>query len=116
MQRTRRARLRSSQAIARAEAVATRADHRDWAAARRERTRQLIELGGLVHKAGLVELVDDDRATLLGALLELAGRLRDGEAHGDVVAVSPEHLRARWRHAGLRAFHAEREAAKADPA
>jgi len=63
-----------------------------------------------VHKAGLVELVDDDRATLLGALLELAARLRDGEAHGDVVAVSLEHLRARWRHAGLRAFHAERGA------
>jgi hypothetical protein len=116
MQRTRRARRRSSQAIARAEAVAARSDHRDWAAARRARTRQLIELGGLVHKAGLVELIKDDRATLLGALLELAGRLRDGEAQGDGEAVSPEHLCARWRHAGLRAFHAEREAAKADPA
>ena len=110
MQRTRRARLRSSQAIARMEAVAARADHRDWAAARRERTRQLIELGGLVHKAGLVELMDDDRATLLGALLELAGRLRDGEAQRDADAVSSGHLCARWRHAGLRAFHAEREA------
>lgn len=116
MQRTRHAWLRSSQAIARAEAIAARSDHRDWAAARRERTRQLIELGGLVHKAALVELVDDDRATLLGALLELAGRLREGEAQGDVEAVSAEHLQARWRHAGLRAFHAEREAAKADPA
>ena len=42
---------------------------RDWAKARRERTRHLIELGGLVQKAGLVELVDDDRATLLGAFL-----------------------------------------------
>nr|WP_237181061.1 conjugal transfer protein TraD [Roseomonas haemaphysalidis] len=108
--------MRSSQAIARAGAAAARGDHRDWAAARRERTRQLIELGGLVHKAGLVELVDDDRATLLGALLELAGRLRDGEAYGSVEAAAPEHLCARWRHAGLRAFHAEREAAQADPA
>ncbi len=36
---------------------------------RRERTRHLIELGGLVQKAGLVELTDDDRATLYGALL-----------------------------------------------
>jgi hypothetical protein len=107
MRKTWHAWLRSSQAIA-------RADHRDWAAARRERTRQLIELGGLVHKAGLVELVDDDRATLLGALLELAGQLRDGECVGDVPAVSAEHLQACWRHAGLRAFHAEREAAKAD--
>ena len=32
--------------------------------ARRARTRHLIELGGLVAKAGLVELADDDRATL----------------------------------------------------
>jgi len=31
---------------------------------RRERTRHLIELGGLVQKAGLVDLADDDRATL----------------------------------------------------
>jgi hypothetical protein len=116
MQRTRRARLRSSQAIARTEAVAARADTRDWAAARRARTRQLIELGGLVHKAGLVELMDDDRATLLGALLELAGRLREGEAYGDVEAASSDHLSARWRHAGLRAFHAEREAAEAGQA
>jgi hypothetical protein len=41
---------------------------------RRERTRHLIELGGLVQKAGLVELADDDRATIYGALLELVGR------------------------------------------
>ena len=33
---------------------------------RRERTRHLIELGGLVQKAGLVDLADDDRATLYG--------------------------------------------------
>ena len=36
---------------------------------RRERTRHLIELGGLVQKAGLVDLTDDDRATILGGLL-----------------------------------------------
>ncbi len=29
---------------------------REWQVKRRERTRQLIELGGLVVKAGLVEL------------------------------------------------------------
>ena len=45
---------------------------------RRERTRHLIELGGLVQKAGLVELTDDDRATLYGALLDLAGGLHHG--------------------------------------
>ncbi|WP_066550805.1 conjugal transfer protein TraD, partial [Sphingomonas sp. CCH15-F11] len=50
---------------------------------RRERTRHLIELGGLVQKAGLVELTDDDRATLYGALLDLAGRARGDDA-GDV--------------------------------
>ena len=33
---------------------------------RRERTRHLIELGGLIQKAGLVDLTDDDRATILG--------------------------------------------------
>jgi hypothetical protein len=106
MLRTQRAQRRSSQAIARAEAAQARADIRDWALARRERTRHLIELGGLLSKAGLVELTDDDRAALLGAFLEIAGRLRDGDEDGS----TPVQLRARWRHAGLRAFQAEREA------
>ncbi|MGI9362129.1 MAG: conjugal transfer protein TraD, partial [Parasphingorhabdus sp.] len=44
---------------------------------RRERTRHLIELGGLVQKSGLVELTDDDRSTLYGAMLDLAARARD---------------------------------------
>ena len=39
-------------------------DTRDWAKARRERTRHLIELGGLVQKAGLVDLL----ARMLGPL------------------------------------------------
>lgn len=47
--------------------------------ARRERTRHLIELGGLVQKAGLVEIADDDRALLYGAFLDLADRLRGEE-------------------------------------
>jgi len=88
----------------RLDAARARTDTRDWAKARRERTRHLIELGGLVQKAGLVELTDDDRATLLGALLDLAGQLRGA---GDA---DPAHLRARWRRAGLRAFAAERDA------
>lgn len=70
---------------------------------RRARTRHLIELGGLVQKAGLVELTEDDRATMLGAFLELAAALRGA---GDD---APEHLRARWRRRGLRAFDADRE-------
>ena len=42
---------------------------------RRARTRQLIELGGLVVKADLVALTDDDRAVIYGALLEVAATL-----------------------------------------
>ena len=52
-----------------------------------------------------MELLDDDRATLLGALLDVAGQLR-GTSDTD-----PAHLRIRWRRAGLRAFEAKRDAA-----
>lgn len=65
---------------------------------RRTRTRHLIELGGLVTKAGLVELTDDDRATIYGALLELAARARD-DAAGDTLTL--------WKRRGRRAFDAE---------
>ncbi|NJC35486.1 hypothetical protein GGR88_003015 [Sphingomonas jejuensis] len=67
---------------------------------RRERTRHLIELGGLVQKAGLVELADDDRATIYGALLELAGRVRGEDAEG---------VLALWKRRGKRAFDADAE-------
>ena len=87
----------------RLDAARARTDTRDWAKVRRERTRHLIELGGLVLKADLVELLDDDRATILGALLDVAGQLRGA---GDA---DPEHLRARWRRAGLRAFEADND-------
>ncbi|PNB49761.1 conjugal transfer protein TraD, partial [Pseudomonas sp. FW305-130] len=53
-----------------------RHDMRDWQVKRRERTRQLIELGGLIAKAGLIELTDDDRAAIFGLLIEAAARLR----------------------------------------
>ncbi len=52
-----------------------RSDTRAWAVARRERTRHLIELGGLVQKSGLVELTGDNRATIFGGLLSLADAL-----------------------------------------
>ena len=42
---------------------------RTWQVGRRKRTRRLIELGGLVVKAGVVQITGDDRATILGALL-----------------------------------------------
>lgn len=70
---------------------------------RRERTRRLIELGGLVAKAGLNDLAHDDRAALYGAFLELADRLRADGADGE--------LRL-WRRRGQRAF--AREAERAD--
>jgi Conjugal transfer protein TraD len=57
----------------RVDAARARTDTRDWAKIRRERTRHLIELGGLVLKADLVQLLDDGRATILGALLDVAG-------------------------------------------
>jgi len=49
---------------------------RAWQVKRRERTRQLIELGGLVAKADLIELTGDDRAVILGLLVEAAATLR----------------------------------------
>jgi len=87
-----------------------RDNKREWVQNRRARTRHLIELGGLVQKAGLVELVDDDRATMLGALLELAARLREQEEGDERQGVSPADLMARWRRRGLRAFDADKEA------
>lgn len=71
---------------------------REWQVKRRERTRQLIELGGLVVKAGLVELADDDRAILYGAFLWMADKLRSNDGG---------HAAALWRRRGKRAFAAE---------
>ncbi len=68
---------------------------------RRERTHHLIELGGLVSKAGLVELMLDDRAALFGALLELADRLQTPERDAAL---------ALWRRRGQRAFARDAEA------
>lgn len=76
---------------------------REWAVQRRERTRHLIELGGLVVKAGLVDLTDDDRATLYGAFLIVAAKLR-GEERQQALAL--------WKRKGKRAFEAEPSADK----
>lgn len=75
-----------------------RHDTREWQVKRRERTRHLIELGGLVVKAGLVELTDDDRAILYGALLAAAAML-SGQRR--------EEALVQWRRRGKRAFEAE---------
>jgi hypothetical protein len=86
------------QAVRRAEAGQRRTDTKGWVVQRRERTRHLIELGGLVQKAGLVDLADDDRAILYGAMLELAAKARE---NGDTLAL--------WKRRGKRAFDAEAE-------
>jgi hypothetical protein len=49
---------------------------RDWQVKWRERTRQFIKVGGLIAKAELIELTDDNRVTLFGALLTVAIKLR----------------------------------------
>ncbi len=88
-----------------------RQDDRQWVQDRRARTRQLIELGGLVQKAGLVELLEDDRATMLGALLEIADQLHPcGQAEED-----PVSLKARWRRRGLRIFDADKQTETLSP-
>jgi Conjugal transfer protein TraD len=79
----------------RVEASQRRTDTRQWVMDRRERTRHLIELGGLVQKAGLVELTDDDRAVLLGALLAVADKLQ-GEDREQAIIL--------WRRRGKQAF------------
>jgi hypothetical protein len=62
---------------------------------RRERTRQLIELGGLVAKAGLVDLTGDDRPAIFGLLLEAAAKL-GGEGREAQLQL--------WHRRGRRAF------------
>jgi hypothetical protein len=72
---------------------------RAWQVERRKRTRHLIELGGLVVKAGIVDLTGDDRATIFGALLWMADRLKSDQG---------EHARALWAAKGKQAFTVER--------
>lgn len=64
---------------------------------RRERTRQLIELGGLIAKTELIALTGDDRAVILGLLIDAAATLR-GERREQQLLV--------WRRRGQRAFDA----------
>ncbi|MER8691535.1 conjugal transfer protein TraD [Mesorhizobium opportunistum] len=71
---------------------------RTWQVERRKRTRHLIELGGLIVKAGVVELTADDRATIYGALLWIASKLQSTEG---------EHARDLWAAKGRQAFDAE---------
>jgi hypothetical protein len=71
---------------------------RAWQVERRKRTRHLIELGGLVVKAGIVDLTGDDRATILGALLWVADTLQSDQG---------KHARGVWKKLGKIAFATE---------
>ena len=68
---------------------------RTWQVERRKRTRHLIELGGLVVKAGVVDLTGHDRSTILGALLWIAEKLQSDQG---------EQARALWTAKGKQAF------------
>jgi hypothetical protein len=73
---------------------------RTWQVERRKRTRHLIELGGLVVKARIVELTGDDRATILGALLWMSDKLQSDQG---------ERARALWAAKGKQAFEADQQ-------
>ena len=69
-----------------------------WQVERRKRTRHLIELGGLVVKAGVVDLTGDDRDMIYGALLWMADKLKSDQS---------ERARALWAAKGKQAFEAD---------
>lgn len=83
------------QARNRLQAKRARHDTREWQVKRRERTRQLIELGGLIAKADLIELTGDDRAVIFGVLVEAGAKLRGEEREQQLLL---------WRRRGKRAF------------
>ena len=68
---------------------------RTWQVERRKRTRHLIELGGLVVEAGIVDLTGDDCAMIFGALLWMGDTLQSDQG---------EHVRALWAAQGKQAF------------
>ena len=82
----------------RIEASQRRNDNRDWVMQRRERTRHLIELGGLVLRSRLVELTDDDRAVIQGGMLDVADKLSGNDI---------DSAKLLWRRRGKRAFAME---------
>lgn len=71
---------------------------RTWQIERRKRTRHLIELGGLVVKAGIVDLTGDDRTMIFGALIWAAEKLQSEDG---------ERALALWAEKGKEAFAAE---------
>ncbi|MFA5633198.1 MAG: conjugal transfer protein TraD [Porticoccaceae bacterium] len=78
---------------------------RAWQVERRKRTRHLIELGGLVVKAGIAELTGDDRAMIYGAMIWIADKLKSEDG---------ERARELWAEKGKQAFVAEQPASAHD--
>jgi len=78
---------------------------RSWQVERRKRTRHLIELGGLVVKAGVVDLTNDNRAVIYGAMIWIAEKLQSEDG---------ERARELWAGKGKEAFEAERPAGAHD--
>jgi Conjugal transfer protein TraD len=95
---TRTALSRNRAACNQHQTAKARHDMRTWQVERRKRTRHLIELGGLVVKSGIVDLTGDDRATIFGALLWMADRLKSDQG---------ERARALWAAKGKQAFEAD---------
>ena len=80
------------------QAARARHDMRTWQIERRKRTRHLIELGGLVVKAGVTDLTGDDRAIIFGALLWMAEKLKGDQS---------ERARALWAAMGKQALEVD---------
>src|SRR6201987_6125141 len=95
---TRTALLRNQAVRNRHQAARARHDMRTWQVERRKRTRHLIELGGLVVKAGVVDLTGDDRDMIYGALLWMADKLQSDQG---------EQARSLWAAKGKQAFEAD---------
>jgi hypothetical protein len=82
----------------RQQAARARHDMRTWQVERQRRTRHLIESGGLVVKAGMVDPTGDDRTIILGALLWMTNKLKRDQG---------ERARALWAAKGKQAFEAD---------
>ena len=89
----------------RAEAMQRRVEHQERQDARRARTRHLIELGGLVQKAGLIELTGDDRNAIFGGLLVVAAMLQSDRRDAAMAVLA---------HRGRRAFRGDKESLSGD--
>lgn len=93
-----RAQVRIHAAIRRVESGQRRLDTQRRVMEKWLRTRNLIELGGLVQKSGFADLAGNDLASLYGAMLELVESARDA----DMAAMLTS-----WRQRGQRAFELE---------